>query len=243
MNPRSHSVRYLTRALAVVAAIISICPAQEIASLDLTKIAARVDLRRPEATSPVTGGYSGTEETRPCFDSTHKAGALHTSLVSLDRTHYQVEDDPIFEVTVENVGSASIRIPFSPHLADLQPKNPAQKFAYSELHITLWIAAGEKWSTNTGGGVILYGSLDHANTMLTLNPGERVRIIGKGHLILDEHLVKLAMSDHPADHVYVQASLYRDETLITPTQSATTSREVCLAQTQGQSVPIQLAIP
>jgi len=242
MRSRSHLISYLILALAFAASLIPTCPAQERASLDLTKVAARVDLRRPEATSPVTGGYSGTHETTPCFDSIHKAGALHTSLVSLDRTHYQIADEPTFEVTIENDGSTPVKIPFSPHLTDLQPKNPAQKFAYFELQITLWIAS-EQWSTNTGGGVTLYGANDHANTMLTLKPGEWVRVIGKGRLALDEDLVKRTLSGHPADHVYAQASLYRQETLITPTQSATVSREVCLAQTQGQSIPIQLAIP
>jgi len=243
MNPRSHPIRYLILVLAAAPGLIPNCPAQERASLDLTKIVARVDLRRPEATSPVTGGYSGTHEITPCFDSKHKIGALHTSLVSLDRTHYQIEDEPTFEVTIENNGSTPVKIPFSPHLTDFQPKNPAQKFAYFELQIALWIAASEQWSTNTGGSVMLYGSNDHANTMLTLNPGEWVRVIGKGHLALDEDLVKLASSGHPADYVYAQASLYHQETLATPTQSATVSREVCIVQTQGQSVPIQLAFP
>jgi hypothetical protein len=50
----------------------------------------------------------------------------------------------------------------------------------------LWIASSERWSTNTGDGVILYGSNDHPNTMLTLLPGEWVRVIGKGHLIRGE---------------------------------------------------------
>jgi hypothetical protein len=59
---------------------------------------------------------------------------------------------------------------------------------------------------------------------------------GKGHLSLDEDLVKLSKSGQPADYAYVESSLYRQETLITPTLSATVSREACLAQTQGQSV-------
>ena len=243
MQSRSRHISDLTLALAVATALISTCPAQEVAFLDLTKVAARVELQRPKATSPVTGEYSGTQETSECFDSTHEAGALNTSLMSLDRTHYQIEDEPTFEVTMENAGSRPIEIPFSPHLADLQPKNRAQKFAYSELHLTLWIASGEQWSANTGGGVILYGSTDHANTRLTLNPGEWVRVIGKGHFTAGEEFLKRAMLEHPVDHVYVEASLYHDETLITPTQSATAGREVCLAQTHGQSLPIQLAIP
>jgi hypothetical protein len=237
MRSCSHPTRYLLLALAVAAPLSPTCPAQELASLDLTKIEARVDLRRPKATTSAKGRYSGTEESTPCFDSKQKAGSLHTSLVTLDRTHYQIEDEPTFEVTVENDGLTPVSIPFSPHLTDLQPKNPAQKFAYFALVIELRIASGERWSTNAGGGVILYGSNDHPNTMLTLKPGEWVRVIGKGHLI------EFTSFGDPADQAYATASLFREETLITPTQSATVKREVCLAHTQGQSVPIRLSIP
>jgi len=170
---------------------------------------------------------------------------LRATLVSLDRTHYQVGDEPTFEVTVENVSSAPLRIPFSPHLADLQPENPAQKFTHSELQLVLWIAAGAEWSANTGGGVTLYGAEDHPNTMLTLNPGEWVRIIGKGKFVLPAEGVsaELVPSGHPIDHVYAQVSLYRVETLLTPTTAATLSREVCLRHAQGETVPIALASP
>ena len=243
MYSRCRPTNHLFLTLAVSATFSSLCPAQEVASLDLTKVAARLDLRRPKATSPVTGGYHGAQETRPCFDRTHSSGAVHTSLVSLDRTHYQVGDEPRFEVNVENTGSAPIKIPFSSHLADLQPKDPAQKFAYYELQIVLWIAAGERWNTNTGGSAILYGANDHANTMLTLNPGEWVRVIAKGHIHLDADLIKLTLSGHPADQANAQTSLFREDTLITPTESATVAREVCVAKTQGQAVPIQLSIP
>jgi len=238
-------VRHLTAALSTATLLISICPAQEIASVDLTKVSRRVDLRRPQSTSPVTGGYSGTDQTTACFDSKSKVGALRASLLSLGRTHYRLEDEPIFEVTVENAGFTKIRIPFSPHLADLQPDDPAKKFAYSQLNITLWIAAGDdQWDANTGGGVVLYGDNDHADTMLSLNPGQWVRIVGTGKFTLpkdglNDEFIRL----HPVGRVYAQASLYRDETLIKPTQSATVSREVCIAQTHGQSVPIELVIP
>jgi hypothetical protein len=185
--------------------------------------------------------------TNLCHDSSPKAGALHTSLVSLDSTHYQLGDEPRFEVTVENVGSEPVSIPFSPHLADLQPKNPAQKFAYYQLQVTLWIASdeqsSERWSTNTGGFLTLYGASHHVNTMLTLNPGEWVRVFGKGDLHLDDEQVKLSRSGHPADHLYAQTSLSREELLITPTQSANVSEEVCLAQTRGRAVPIELIVP
>lgn len=245
MHSRSHPISYLSLALAVATALTSTCRAQEVASIDLTSVMARLDLRRPEATAPLAGRYYGTEQRSGCLDSTHKVGELHTSLVSLDRTHYQIQDKPTFEVTVENAGSTPVRIPFSPHLSDLQPKNPAQKFAYSKLEITLWIAAEDgQWSTNTGGSVVLYGDDNHAGTMLSLKPGQWVRIVGTGMFSdprngLSDEFIRL----HPAGRVYANAALYRGQTLITPTQSATVTREVCIEQTHAQTVPIQLAIP
>jgi hypothetical protein len=227
----------------MAAALISACRAQEVAFLDLTKVEARVGLRRPEATSPVSGGHSGTEQTTSCLDPAHQSGTLHTSLLSLDGTHYKAGDEPRFEITVENTGSAPIRIPFSPNLADLQPKDPAQKFAYSALHIDLWIEADGHWGMNTGGHAILYGTDDHADTMLILNPGEWVRVIGKGHLALDENLIDSRVSRYPADQMFAQTVLYREETLVTATQSATLKREACIAQTHGQGLPVELASP
>jgi len=115
----------LTLALVVAAALLPTCLAQEVASVDPTKIEARVDLRSPRATSPITGRNGGSIQQRyPCRDSAHSGVALRASLVSLDRTHYQVGKKSKFEVTAENTGSGPIRTPFSPHLADFQPKDP-----------------------------------------------------------------------------------------------------------------------
>jgi hypothetical protein len=161
MHSRLHLVAHPILVLAFAAALSPTCPAQELASLDLTKIEPRLDLRRPKATSTAKGGYSGNDETIPCYSYKPTTGSLHTSLVTLDRTHYEIGDEPTFEVTVENDGLTPVRIPFSPHLSDLQPKDPAQKFAYFSLEIVLWIASGERWSSNTGGDVTLYGSNDH----------------------------------------------------------------------------------
>jgi hypothetical protein len=231
----------LTLASATIVLVSSTCSAQEVASLDLTKVESSADLRRPKATSQEMGGYSGAQYTSPCFDSTHKKGVLHTSLVSLDSTSYQVGEEPTFEITVKNTGSAAVRIPFSPHLADLQPKNPAQKFAYYGLYIELWIAAGDRWSTNMGGTATLYGAEDHANTMLTLKPGEWARVVGKARHGLEGDVLELAKLA-PADHAWAQSSLFREETLITPKHSATVAREVCIEQTHGQTVPFQLTM-
>ena len=94
-----------------------------------------------------------------------------------------------------------------------------------------------------GGGVTLYGAEGHKRTMVALNSGEWVRIIGKGHLSLDDDLIRLVMQGQPPDQLYAEASLYRSEMLITATQSATVRQEVCIEQTHANSTPIQLTIP
>ena len=239
-----HWTNRLNLALATVGALLSSCLAQEVAVVDLTAVEARVDLRRPKATSSeMAGRHGGAQSTTYCGDSAHKTGALETSLVSLDRTYYQVGDEPRFEVTLQNSGSEAIRIPVSPHLADLQPKDPAKAFGYHEILIALSISSGDRWSTNQGGTAGLYGDDDHANTMLSLQPGEWVRVIAKGNIRIDDELLGLIKSGSPADHAYAETSLFREETMLTSTQSATVAREICVTQTHEQTVPIQLVLP
>jgi hypothetical protein len=84
MHSHPHPLSYLSLALAVAVAFVSICRGQEVASLDLTKVAVP-SLRRPKATSPVTGGYSSTGQTNPCLDSTQEVGELRTSLKAVWR--------------------------------------------------------------------------------------------------------------------------------------------------------------
>ena len=244
MYPRSALItRPSLLALAFVMTFLCVCTAQEVAVVDLTKVGAKADsLRRPKATSPARGGYGSSGYTYSCQDDRHSAGALKTTLVSLDNSRYQLGDEPIIEVTIENTGSTAIRIPVSPHISDLQPKDPAQKFAYYELRIALWIAGGERWAKDTGENAGLVGSDDHADTTITLNPGEWLRVVAKGHLALDDELLQLPLSEYPADHAYAETSLYKAQTLITATQSATVLQETCLTRTPGQGVPMQLIL-
>lgn len=252
----SHCVVRLSLAVAIAAALGGNCPAQEVATVDLAKATARVELRRPEAAQAESGVRGFTDEdnqgscpltfpgvpVNPESNNNNVTGAVRTTLVSLDRTHYQVGDEPTFEVTVENVDSTPVRIPISPHLAELQLKDPAKKFAYSELRLVLWIA-GKEGGASTGGGLSLYGADRNADTMLTLNLGEWVRVIGKGKIgFPPANGKRTAGPIHPEaiDRMYAQVSLHRDETLLTATAGATVRRQVCLRQTYGRSFPIAL---
>jgi hypothetical protein len=239
-----HWLYRLSLALAILGALLSSCLAQEVALVDLTAVEARVDLRRPKSTAGTTGGRGVARSITHCSDSAHKAGALETSLVSLDRAYYQARDEPRFEVTLQNTGSEPIRVPVSPHLADLQPKDPAKEFSYNELQVALWISSsGDRWSTNQGGTANLYGNDDHAGTMLTLQSGEWVRVLANGNIRIDDQIVELIKSGFPADHAYAEASLFREETMLTSTYSATVAHESCVAQTYRQTAPIRLSIP
>jgi hypothetical protein len=247
--------RRVTFIVAVVAAAAINCGAQEVGFVDLTKVAARTDLRRPPSTANTGAARGGVEETydERCPPSTRGLGSLLTTLVSLERTYYQVGDQPRFEVRLENVDSAPLGLPFSPHLADLQPQDPAQKFTYSELEIVLWIG-GKKttdkgwWNANTGGGVGLYGADDPAHSMVTLHQGEWVRILGEGKLTFPPEgpagpIFGLIRSGSVVDHAFAKVSLFQVETLLTATATARVRRKLCLEQAQGEAIPISLPAP
>ena len=74
--------------------------AQEVASIDLTQIALRTDLRRPGPISATSGPVSGTNENHACTDIGQRVGALRTTLAALDRARYQFGDEPVFEVRI-----------------------------------------------------------------------------------------------------------------------------------------------
>jgi len=226
----------------MTAALVANCPAQEIGFVDLTKVTARTEFRRP---SPIgkgneARGGTGFDDLFSCPHSGTDNPDFRSTLVSLDRSHYQVGDEPTFELTIENLVSAPLRIPFSPHVADLQPKDPAQKFSYLELQVELWIG-GKEWRQN-GGGFSLYGDENHPHTMVTLNQGEWVRIIGEGRFSnpADGSASELIGS---VDRAYADVSLIQDEILLTAKATGRVRHKVCLRETWGRSIPIVLTDP
>ena len=139
--------------------------AQEVGFVDLTQIAAHTELRRPaprsdEATDHRGGGGVVDSRHDHCDvpNAPKDAGALRTTLVWLDRDEYVVGDHQKFEVRIENVGPAPVEMPFSPHLADLQPADASQTFGYSVVRVEFWIG-GTRWEwTSSEGDVALYGA-------------------------------------------------------------------------------------
>src|SRR5437764_14522920 len=108
-----------------------------------------------------------------------KRGALQTNIESLDRQRYSDGDWLMFEVIIKNVGSIPLKIPFSIDLAELQPEDAAQGFRYSALQVSLLAAAGNNKRVIGLAMVRIYGAEGRPNTMVTLHPGEWVRIAGR----------------------------------------------------------------
>ena len=230
--------------VAITMSTASDCRAQEVGSLDHTKPTAYSrELRRPTASTPGTKWLGAVFADYPCADDSRKMGALHTEIVSLDRQRYTDGDWLRFEVIIKNVGSIPLKIPFSVDLAELQPEDAAQGFRYSALQVSLWAAAENDPHVIGLAIVRIYGSEDHSNTMVTLSPGEWVRIAGrdKFHFPTDRSAIDLIHSG-AIDHAFPQVSVYRSETQLTTTASATDSREVCIRQTRGKDFPIALSI-
>ena len=226
------------------------CVAQEVGSIDLTQIVAHTELRHlaprsDEVTDRRSGGSILDQRHDDCDvpNAPKDAGALRTTLVWLDRDEYAVGDHQKFEVRIENVGSVPVEMPFSPHLADLQPVDASQKFGYSVVRVQFWIG-GARWdATDSRGDVDLHGANQHPGTMLTMHPGEWVRIIGKGEIILPEEDRRFIRNGDAVNHATAQVSIHKVETLLTANASATTLHAVCPNRSQGPSVGMKLDVP
>ena len=232
-------------AVAIATLTASTCRAQEVGSLDHTKPTAYSrELRRPAASTPGTKWLGAVFADYYCADSTSKTGALQTNIESLDRQRYSDGDWLMFEVIIKNVGSIPLKIPFSIDLAELQPEDAAQGFRYSALQVSLLAAAGNNKRVIGLAMVRIYGAEGRPNTMVTLRPGEWVRIAGRDkiHFPTERSAVDLIHSG-AIDHAFPQVSVYDSETLLTPTASATNSRETCMRQTRAKDSPIVLLTP
>jgi hypothetical protein len=169
--------------------------AQEVAYLDLTGVTPRVELRHPPAPPPkcdsnqvCTGtGFGSGIGGVGVADGGEAAGekrALRTSLTFLDRSEYTNGDHAEIEVMITNAGDVPIEIPCTPHLADLQPADETSKFQAFNLLVGLFLHWGDGYSTSLGW-ISLYGVPDQRESMLTLSPGEWVRVRGPIDIKLD----------------------------------------------------------
>ena len=230
--------------LGVTLAATVCCVAQEAGFVDLTGIAARTEFRQPatQAAEHASRIHRGAGKLPGC--PANGTPALRTTLLWLDRSEYQVGDEEKFQVQIENIGSAPITIPFSPHVADLQPEDPGQKFRYSTLIVVLWLG-GESWSESQGSGseIALYGVDDRPDTMLTLRPGEWVQVTGKGKLTLSNNVLPSVRNGDAVSYANANVSIYGVETKLSATAAETFAQGACVIQSQGPNVALKVGVP
>ncbi len=155
--------------------------AQEVKYVDLTSVVQRIELRRPPAPpldcasgNCVGGGHAGISigDGAPDRRDPH---ALGIYLLKVSPTEINPELPFEVEFKVLNTGLAPIELPVSPHLSDLQPADESAPFTYSSLSLVARVESDLHY-TSCLGWVELYGSPDHDGTLLTLKPGEWIRV-------------------------------------------------------------------
>jgi hypothetical protein len=150
--------------------------AQEVKYIDLTVAPQRTELRYPRAEC---------QEGHVCGGGARGSGVLHSGpdralgvyLLRVFPTDIKPAEPFEVEFKVLNTGTASIQLPVSPHLSDLQPADESQSFRY--LSVTLGVNGQSEKQPELPpllAYVKLYGLPGDSATLLTLQPGEWLRV-------------------------------------------------------------------
>lgn len=150
--------------------------AQEVRMVDLLNVYQRTELRFPPAPSNCIPG-------EPCVGGSVADGAPdprdpRALGVALDRvTPTEITLDAFeAEFRLLNTGLAPINVPVWPHLSDLQPSSESQPFSYLSLALEVRLSGTGPAQASDVGWVELYGSAERQDTIITLKPGEWVRV-------------------------------------------------------------------
>jgi hypothetical protein len=154
--------------------------AQEVKVVNLLNVEQRTTLRVPPSDCTAgglcAGGVGGS-----VADSAPDPRDPHALGVALDHvTPTDVTLEPFeAEFRILNTGLVSIDVPVSPHLSDLQPPAEWQSFSYFSLALVVRLSNTCPKQASGVGWVELYGSAEHEDTMITLKPGQWVRVKAK----------------------------------------------------------------
>src|SRR5437879_7083068 len=172
--------------LLLVLALPCLLKAQEVRYIDLTIVRQRTELRHPPAPPSdcrvgagcLGGGYGGVSmgDGAPDRRDPH---ALGIYLMRVTPTDINAAEPFQVEFKILNTGTASIELPVSPHLSDLQPSDESVAFNYSSLALVVRGEAEPQGPpVDSIGFVELFGSPDHSESMMVLRPREGVRFCG-----------------------------------------------------------------
>lgn len=87
----------------------------------------------------------------------------------------------------------------------------------------------------------LFGEPD--SNFLTSLPGEWVQVIGKGKLTLSDNVLPLIQKGDAVSYANASVSIYGLETKLSAAASATVAHGICLIESQGPNVAVQVNAP
>jgi hypothetical protein len=149
-------------------------PAQQVRFVDITTTTQRVELRFPPA-PPIENGYGGGYggvSIAECGTDSRDPRSLTVYLQSVIPTDSDAKRPFEIEFKVLNTGQVALQLPVSPHLSDLQPSDASVAFTYRSLAL----AVSPAEDRGSSGYVELYGKPGVPDTLITLNPGEWIRV-------------------------------------------------------------------
>jgi|SRR5579864_406370 len=144
--------------------------AQEARLIDLSGLAESVGHETPDGSMIEAYSCIGPRTPIPQNERTSVEWMQTTDLYP----HQRVE----VEFRVENIGTTLLRLPIHPSLTDLRPKDLAATFEFYRMTLPLVALVAAKGSALEAGGLELYGSVTRPDTLLTLKPGESIRVRG-----------------------------------------------------------------
>lgn len=147
---------------------------QQVKFIDLTSITQRVQLRFPPALPAKNGigGGVGGGSIADCGLDARDPRSLTVTVQNVIVRNVDPKRPFEIEFKVLNTGLVPLRLPVSPHLSDLQPEDASAVFTYTSLALS--VSPAEDQSST--GYVELYGNEDRPDTLITLKPGEWLRV-------------------------------------------------------------------
>jgi len=157
--------------------------AQEAKYIDLTVIQQRTELRYPPAPPPqcdgnecsFSGGVAGDSIADGAPDA-RDPRVLQIDVLRVSPADIDPKEPFEAEFRVLNTGRVPMDLPISPHLSDLQPDDASLSFTYFSLSLIVRLSVKPYAETRSFGLAVLFGSPDHEGTMVTLHPGEWIRV-------------------------------------------------------------------
>lgn len=123
-----------------------------------------------------TGAVGGLGHT-----SSWKPAMLKVTLVSLDKQTYELGEEVIYEITLENISKDDLIIPYSVDYDKVKPDEESNPPGYASMFLSL-VINDELTGKQFVAGESLYGSELLSGSLKRLEPGQKVTIRIPGRL-------------------------------------------------------------